>query len=342
MSQEPAQQKNAVFDDRWDHSDDSVHNAALSFPTASPSGALHVREMEDRDLDAACDLCIAAFGDFNESIGASPDFPPRHVMDVPKIYYGRGTAEQRQHGGTGFASFVVVDEAGTILGANLLEVQDGVAGIGPLCSNTPGAGKLLMQAVMKAAAERDVRAVRLLQVSANTRSFSLYLSLGFEARRVNLQYTGSCTAEMPGGIAVARLTEADVDECSALHDQICGTARKNDIAASVGSPHPNSVARGAAGTLLAYTTGSYNGGHTVALTEEAFMALVVAQSSAVAAAQAAGAPIPPMSLFLPLQHSHLARWLASNGLRLNRQLVSMSYGPHPEPVGGFYLPSISY
>jgi len=333
---------NAVFDDRWDHFDDSVHNAALSFATTSPSGALRVREMEDRDLDVACDLCVKAFNDFNASVGLAPDFPPRHVVDVPKHYYARGTAQQRQAGGTGFASFVAVDEAGTIVGANTVELQDGVAGIGPICSKKPGAGKLLMQAAMKAAAERNIREVRLLQISANARSFSLYLSLGFEPRRVNLQYEGSCTAKMPKGIEVKRITKADVDECSALHEQICGTARRNDIAASVGSPHPNSVARGAEGTVLAYTTGSYVGGHAVALTEEAFMALVVAQSAAIAAAQAAGAPIPPVILMVPLQYSRLARWLASNGLRLNRQLVSMSYGPHPEPVGGLYLPSIIY
>ena len=40
-----------------------------------------------------------------------------------------------------------------LVGANMLEYQDGIGGIGPIASKRPGAGKLLMQAVMKAAAE---------------------------------------------------------------------------------------------------------------------------------------------------------------------------------------------
>jgi len=114
-----------------------------------------------------------------------------------------------------------------------------------------------------------------------------------------------------------------------------------DIASAVGGPHPNAVARDEAGKVVGYTTGSYLSGHTVALSEEALQALVVAQSAAIAAAQAAGAPIPPPTLFVPHQHSGFARWLARNGFLLTRQIASMSYGPLAEPAG-FYLPSIQY
>eukprot|EP00964_Phaeocystis_antarctica_P034483 scaffold19626_cov66-Phaeocystis_antarctica.AAC.1 len=57
---------------------------------------------------------------------------------------------------------------------------------------------------------------------------------------------------------------------------------------------------------------------------------------------AGGAALPPPTLFVPQQYSRLARWLAANGLRLVRHLPLMSYGPHPEPAGGYYFPSISY
>ena len=124
-------------------------------------------------------------------------------------------------------------------------------------------------------------------------------------------------------------------------EQVCASRRMGDIGSAVGGPHPNAVARDEAGKVVGYTTGSYLSGHTVALSEEALQALVVAQSAAIAAAQAAGAPIPPPTLFVPHQHSGFARWLARNGFLLTRQIASMSYGPLAEPAG-FYLPSIQY
>ena len=96
------------------------------------------------------------------------------------------------------------------------------------------------------------------------------------------------------------------------------------------------------GALLGYSTGAFLGGHAVALSEEAYCALAVALSEAAAAGQERGEPLPPPTLFVPQQYSRLARWLAANGLRLVRQLPSMSYGPHPEPTGGYYFPSIFY
>jgi len=325
-----------VKDDRWQHDDITVHQAALGFELASADGKIHIRTMEERDLEAASELCVTSFNEFNATVGMAPEFPPRDVIDIAKMYYSKGVHQ------AGFIAFVAVDESETIVGANLLEFQDGVGGIGPIASKAPGAGKLLMMAVMKAAAERDVRSVRLLQLIPNTRSFSLYLGLGFEPRRVNLEYVGQCTAEAPSGIAIKPLTAADVEECSALHERVCGSARAGDIAAAAGAPMPTAVARDNKGKLVGYTTGSYLGGHTVAVSEEALKAIVVAQSAAISGAQAAGAPIPPTTLFVPHQFSGFARWLASNGFRLTRQLTSMSYGPHPEPVGAFYFPSISY
>ena len=90
-------------------------------------------------------------------------------------------------------------------------------------------------------------------------------------------------------------------------EQVCASRRMGDIGSAVGGPHPNAVARDEAGKVVGYTTGSYLSGHTVALSEEALQALVVAQSAAIAAAQAAGAPIPPPTLFVPHQHSGFAR-----------------------------------
>ena len=409
-----------VVDHRWSDDGSSVHEAALGFELES--SGLRVRRMQPGDLNAAADICFTAFNSFNATVGLDPEFPPREPVDVPYTLYAPGA----EGGENGFAGFVCVDGSDSIVGANLLDFRDGVGGIGPICSVAFGAGKLLMKAVMKEAAERGVRAVRLLQVAQSARSFSLYLSLGFEPRRVNLEYQGKCTAPppagdaappcthlpstsprtqpcrhaahaapprraapprspaalsrrahlpppvTPSGIRVTPLSAGDVTACSDLHRLICGTARAKEIAAAAAGPMPTAVARSlegatcpiacgttglalnwvplearsfplSVGALLGYSTGAFMGGHAVAQSEEVYCALAVALSEAVAAGQERGGPLPPPTLFVPQQYSRLARWLAANGLRLVRQLPSMSYGPHPEPrAGGYYFPSISY
>lgn len=189
-----------VVDHRWSDDGSSVHEAALGFELES--SGLRVRRMQPGDLNAAADICFTAFNSFNATVGLDPEFPPREPVDVPYTLYAPGA----EGGENGFAGFVCVDGSDSIVGANLLDFRDGVGGIGPICSVASGAGKLLMKAVMKEAAERGVRAVRLLQVAQSARSFSLYLSLGFEPRRVNLEYQGKCTAPPPAGDAAPPCT----------------------------------------------------------------------------------------------------------------------------------------
>ena len=412
-----------VVDHRWSDDGSSVHEAALGFELES--SGLRVRRMQPGDLNAAADICFTAFNSFNATVGLDPEFPPREPVDVPYTLYAPGA----EGGENGFAGFVCVDGSDSIVGANLLDFRDGVGGIGPICSVAFGAGKLLMKAVMKEAAERGVRAVRLLQVAQSARSFSLYLSLGFEPRRVNLEYQGKCTAPPPAGDAAPPCTHlpstsprtqpcrhaahaAPPRPLAALPRRAAPprspaalTCRHPSRPQASGSrrsppamlrPAPTSTALSAAlraqrrspppppgrcrlpwralwkvrpapshaapqgwpydwvplearsfplsvGALLGYSTGAFMGGHAVAQSEEVYCALAVALSEAVAAGQERGEPLPPPTLFVPQQYSRLARWLAANGLRLVRQLPSMSYGPHPEPrAGGYYFPSISY
>ena len=190
---------NGVVDHRWSDDGSSLHEAALGFELES--SGLRVRRMQPGDLTVAADICFTAFNSFNASVGLDPEFP---VVNVPHTIYAPGA----DGGENGIAGFVCVDGSDSIVGVNLLDYRDGVGGIGPICSVNPGAGKLLMKAVMKEAAERGVHSVRLLQVAHNARSFSLYLSLGFEPRRVNLEYQGKCTAPPPAGDAEPRHARA--------------------------------------------------------------------------------------------------------------------------------------
>merc|ERR1712203_1297846 len=107
----------------------------------------------------------------------------------------------------------------------------------------------------------------------------------------------------------------------------------------IGGPHPNCVVLGANGKVMAYSTGCYLSGHSIADNVDALKALVAFQSKAIKAAQDAGEPIPPTTMFVPHAYADFLRWLARNGFRLSRQIIQMSYGPHLQPRSGFYLPA---
>lgn len=298
--------------------------------------------MLKEDLPAAAAICQSAFNAFNASVGLSPEFPPVEVVDVPSILLGQAFTD-------GFEGFVAVNSDGDIVGSNIVELRDEIAGIGPISVATggqnSGAGRLLMQACMQAAAKRDIRTVRLHQIGNNAKSFSLYLDLGFMPLSTCGQYEGFCTAEAPVGFVCEPLSASIVEACSALHKRACGVHRRHDIAAMLGSPHPNCVVFDASTReVVAYTTGSFLSGHTVAASDDAFKVLVVFQSRSIQAQQSGGAPLPPTTIFVPHAYPHLLQWLAKNGFRLNRQIVQMGYGAEvANPSGSLrYFPAIQY
>lgn len=319
-----------------------VHLEALNFELQNSRG-LRARPMTRADLPAAVAICGTAFNSFNESVGLPPEFPSQSVVEVLLA----------QAFTDGVDGFVVENAKGNVVGSNLLEHRDEVAAIGPITvehtsAQNGGAGRLLMKAVMKAAAEKGKEHVRLLQVAANCKSFSLYLDLGFVSNGTCAEYEGFWTgAAAPAGFTCAALVAESVDACSALHHRVRGVQRRHEIASQVGAPHPACTVREAAsGELVAYTTGSHLGGHAVATTPEALLVLVEWQSRAIQSAQAAGAPLAPAGLIVPHVHPDLMRSLARNGFRLKRQLTQMSYGPSlPSDTAhcsGIYLPSIMY
>lgn len=246
----------------------------------------------------------------------------------------------------GFVGFVAVNKNGDIVGSNLVEMRDEIAGIGPISvkidGQNTGAGRLLMKACMKAAAEKGMKTVRLHGIGNNNKSFSLYLDLGFDPICTCGHYEGVCTAAAPAGFTCEPLSAKYVEACSKLHFNVCGVHRRNDISAMIGTPFPNCVVLDAVGQVVAYSTGCFLSGHTVAESGDAFKQLVVFQSKQVEAARGAGAPLPPTTLFVPHESFELMRWLARNGFRLKRHVVQMGYGPHVEPANGFYFPAIQY
>merc|ERR1712039_288024 len=217
------------------------------------------------------------------------------------------------------------------VGSNLVEFRDEVAGIGPIsvatgCSSA-GIGKLLMQAAMQSAHRNGKRTVRLHQIASNHKSFSLYLGLGFDPLTTCGHYEGVCTAKPSEGFTFEELSLKHVDACDKLHKSVYGKHRRNDILAMISHPAPGGVVLDGSGTVVAYSTGCFLSGHSVALTLEAFQFLTVMMSRRIEEARASGAPFPPTTFFVPHSYPDALRWLARNGFRLVRDVVQMGYGP---------------
>lgn len=303
------------------------------------ANGITIRRLQADDVPEAARVCYEAFTTFNASVSLPPDFPPLEVANIPEALLSQGLLE-------GFEGFVAVNEQGAIVGSNLVELRDEVAGIGPISVSTEAAGKgvgrMLMQAVMQAAQRKGMEVVRLHQIANNTASFSLYLGCGFDPSATCGHYEGVCVASMPAGLHFATLAEEHVDACDRLHKLVCGLHRRNDILAMVSHPAPSGVVLDSQGTVVAYSTGAFLSGHSVATSFEAFQALTVGISTKIEELRAAGMPLPPCTFYVPHTYPQAMRWLAKNGFKLIRQVVQMGYGTHEQPVTGLYMPAMQY
>lgn len=308
------------------------------------SGGITVRRLTPEDIPTAAKICHEAFNTWTASVGLPPEYPPPEIANVPEELLKQGLQD-------GFEGFVAVDEKGTILGSSLVEVRDHIAGIGPLSVSTDaaskGIGKMLMQAAMQAAQNNGKEIVRLHQISSNRKSFSLYLACGFDPLVTCNHYEGVCTASAPEGFSFHGLAEKYVDACDELHERVYGYPRHNDITAKakrqkVSHPAPGGVVLDAGGNVVAYSTGCFLSGHSVAATFEAFQVLTVGMSKIIEEARSGGAPLPPCTFHVPHTYPEVLRWLARNGFMLLRQVVQMGYGPHVAPKNGYYMPAIQY
>jgi predicted N-acetyltransferase YhbS len=301
---------------------------------------LRVKKLDPSDLEKSCDICFSAFGRFNESVGLPSEFPPRDLVDVPRSLLEGGLDTD------GCEVFGLYKD-NELVGSNMVDCRDGIAAIGPITvdpsQQNSGGGRLLMEAVQEAAEKKQIKSVRLMQICSNMKSFSLYLDCGFDPAGVFNDYAGILPENLPcpQGFDFHPLDESYARPCSELHERITGTSRLQEIAGSLSNPyikyvviHDNKV--------VAYTTGTYIGGHSVALNEDAFKALIWKQSQEVREARVAGISAPPPSVHISHEYPRLCRWLVQNGFRLQRMITMMSYGPHQKPKDGYYTPSIGY
>lgn len=284
--------------------------------------SVELRSARPEDADRCGRICYDAFTTINRAHNFPPDFPN------PEVAIGF-LSMMISH--PGFYA-VVAERDGVILGSNVVDERDPIAGIGPITVDplvqNSGAGGRLMQHVIDREIGRGVPGIRLVQAAFHNRSLSLYTKLGFEPREpLSCMQGPPLRLEIPGRSVRAARVE-DVPECDRLCLRVHGHSRSGELR--------DAIATGAAtvveecGRITGYSTGL------------AFFAHSVAESRADLQALIAAAPefLGP-GILVPTRDGELLRWCLQHGLRIVQPMTLMTIGLYNQPDGA-YLPSIAY
>lgn len=283
-----------------------------------------IRPATDNDADACGRICYEGFRAVNERYGFPMIFPS---VEVATQRVGGFIRHPLVFG-------VVAETDGRIAGFNFLSERDPIRAVGPIVidptAQSRGIGRQLMQAVLERA--RGARGVRLLQDTFNVQSFSLYASLGFEAREILVVFSGAPQSVPPPHCEIRPLIESDLMGCESLHQSVHGYTRTNELrdAREMGTP----IVALRDGCVRAYMAAPaiWLANHGVAETEEDMQALLL------------GAPRiakQPISFLMPARRASLFRWCLTQGYRAIRPMTLMTMGEYREPQGS-YFPSVLY
>lgn len=283
-----------------------------------------VRFATASDVESCGRIIYEAFKGINENHGFPQDFP---------------SIEAATQLATAFIAHplifgVVAASEGRVVGSNFLDERDPVRAVGPTTVDPAlqarGIGRRLMEAVLERG--RDATAIRLVQDAFNTRSISLYTSLGFDVKEPLMLMRGTPRNELMAGFEVRPLTSDDVKACAALCERVDGTARTNELRDSLRMFTPFVVEREGRMTGYLSAATSWIQNHGVAETEQDMKALILGTGAASA---------EPLSFLLPVRQSNLFRWCLSEGIRVVKPMTLMAIGHYREPQGT-YFPTVSY
>jgi predicted N-acetyltransferase YhbS len=229
---------------------------------------------------------------------------------------------------------MVAESDGRVVGSIFMTEGDPIRGVGPVTvdpsAQDSGVGRKLMEGILERA--RHATGVRLVQDAFNTRSISLYASLGFDVREPLLLMRGTPRSGPGPGFAVRPMTAEDVSACSVLCTAVHGIERTHELQEALQVFTPFVVEREGriTGYLSAATFWLMN--HGVAETELDMRALL---------AGAGAMSAEPLSLLLPTRQANLFRWCLHQGMRVVKPMNLMTIGTYQEPRG-CYFPTVLY
>uniref|UniRef100_A0A7S2H3R7 N-acetyltransferase domain-containing protein n=1 Tax=Helicotheca tamesis TaxID=374047 RepID=A0A7S2H3R7_9STRA len=295
--------------------------------------SVHLREGQPKDSSEAGLVCYFAFKDVAEKNNMRPEL---HSADDSIKAVASKLASSHVY------SVVAIDKkSGKILGSNFLHEEDHICGVGPISVDPAdgqnlGLGRMLMEDVLRRAAERNKAGVRLLQDCFNMRSLALYSKLGFRGRGTTAVLhgavvhakKGSDVIAIPSGCKTRKCIESDVEACCKLCVSIHGHDRRNDLMQAI--EHRKSFVVLREGRITAYTTGLTYNGHSVAESNHDLKALIVS----------AGDIMYP-GFHCPVDNGELLQWCLESGLAITKCMTMMSIGMYNNPSKP-YLPSVCF
>jgi len=294
----------------------------MSEPASARSGVQLV-EAKPEHVSELGRICYEAFKDIADQHGFPPDFPSAQFARVViGMLVGRPDF---------YSVAALVD--GEPAGSNFLSVSDEVSGVGPITVDCAfqgrDIGRKLMQAVIDYARTHNIQRVRLLQDGFNTRSISLYGSLGFDTKHA-VAYLRLAPAAQPDA-SVRPVEPGDLDALDALCRRNYKSSRRNELAGAIQAGF-SPFTRQRDGRLTGYLIPGVFG-HGVAETEADAVAI---------ACQAARHVAPERAYcFCPLDQGCAFRAFLQAGSRTVKMMNLMVMGPYeqPQPV---WMPSVLY
>lgn len=283
---------------------------------------IRLRKGEVADGAAVGDICYRAFRAIAESHNFAPDFPS---ADMAADFLSGLIAHE------GFFD-VVAESDGTVVGSNFLDERNPISGIGPITVDpalqNDGAGRALMQAVMRRSDERGFRGMRLVQAGYHFRTLALYIKLGFEVREQLACLQGPAVRKALPGRTVRPASPEDLTACNRLCLQVHGHDRGGELRDAITMGAAQVVE--CAGHITGYATPIAFFGHAVGETNDDLKALI----------GAADAFLGP-GFLVPTSNGELMRWCLGEHLRIVQTMTLMSIGLYHQPQGA-WLSSVLY
>lgn len=283
---------------------------------------LIIRRMEEKDVERAGEIIVAAFNDVFSRHGYHPPFPSRDVgILIAREYWQREPHE----------SFVATDND-RVVGSGFLHLRGDTAGIGPItvdpAAQAQGVGKELMMAIIRTG--RRCPSLRLVQDAFNTTSFPLYSRLGFVVCGTVLGLNGHDLrpASRPRAHTIREMRADEVEQVIALDTRLTGIVRPHDLQFfAARPPHLVSLSVGKlSGYLCLLRSGPSTFLGPAVATDPAILRSLIAQAIEMERGKV-------LRLRLPARHQESLLDVLKMGFRVDHLQTYMVRGPWKPPKG---------